>query len=181
LPPCTGRKLADGRSCPYCRPCPWPWGDGGGGMVSNHRLVLFTHALCRLSYPAVGRKVSRPGVPCLTRRHDTQGVLSMIPAQWLPPLPEASGDGWLPVYYEFNEHSGVLRQGEYRVVADQVWARNDAGMRFLPRDKSRADEVVARRCCGSWITGCDRAPRRRLATPRLSLGPTGLRGDRYAC
>jgi hypothetical protein len=26
---------------------------GGGGMVSNHRLVLFTHALCRLSYPAV--------------------------------------------------------------------------------------------------------------------------------
>ena len=25
---------------------------GGGGMVSNHRLVLFTHALCRLSYPA---------------------------------------------------------------------------------------------------------------------------------
>ena len=23
-----------------------------GGMVSNHRLVLFTHALCRLSYPA---------------------------------------------------------------------------------------------------------------------------------
>ena len=27
-------------------------GDGGGGMVSNHRLVLFTHALCRLSYPA---------------------------------------------------------------------------------------------------------------------------------
>ena len=25
---------------------------GGGGMVSNHRLVLFTHVLCRLSYPA---------------------------------------------------------------------------------------------------------------------------------
>src|SRR3981189_190152 len=25
---------------------------GGGGMVSNHRLVLFTRALCRLSYPA---------------------------------------------------------------------------------------------------------------------------------
>ena len=25
---------------------------GGGGMVSNHRLVLFTHALCRLSYRA---------------------------------------------------------------------------------------------------------------------------------
>jgi hypothetical protein len=25
----------------------------GGGMDSNHRLVLFTHALCRLSYPAV--------------------------------------------------------------------------------------------------------------------------------
>ena len=28
---------------------------GGGGMVSNHRLVLFTHALCRLSYPATLR------------------------------------------------------------------------------------------------------------------------------
>ena len=27
-------------------------GSGGGGMDSNHRLVLFTHALCRLSYPA---------------------------------------------------------------------------------------------------------------------------------
>jgi hypothetical protein len=26
--------------------------SGGGGMVSNHRLVLFTHALCRLSHPA---------------------------------------------------------------------------------------------------------------------------------
>ena len=25
---------------------------GGGGMGSNHRLVLFTHALCPLSYPA---------------------------------------------------------------------------------------------------------------------------------
>ena len=25
---------------------------GGGGMGSNHRLVLFTHALCQLSYPA---------------------------------------------------------------------------------------------------------------------------------
>jgi hypothetical protein len=38
-----------------------------GGMVSNHRLVLFTHVLCRLSYPAVGRKVSRPGVPGLCK------------------------------------------------------------------------------------------------------------------
>ena len=68
----------------------------------------------------------------------------MIPAQWLPSLPPASADGWLPVYYEFNEDSGVLRQGEYRVVGDRVWARNAAGMRFLPRDKDRADEVVAR-------------------------------------
>ena len=31
-----------------------------GGMVSNHRLVLFTHALCRLSYPAVGGKLPDP-------------------------------------------------------------------------------------------------------------------------
>jgi hypothetical protein len=29
-------------------------------MVSNHRLVLFTHALCRLSYPAVGGKLPDP-------------------------------------------------------------------------------------------------------------------------
>jgi hypothetical protein len=29
-------------------------------MVSNHRLVLFTHALCRLSYPAVGGKTNGP-------------------------------------------------------------------------------------------------------------------------
>jgi hypothetical protein len=33
---------------------------GGGGMVSNHRLVLFTHALCRLSYPATLRTTA-PG------------------------------------------------------------------------------------------------------------------------
>ena len=49
------------------RPCAWVRcraceGDGGGGMVSNHRLVLFTHALCRLSYPAVGPTVTRPGL-----------------------------------------------------------------------------------------------------------------------
>src|SRR3954466_11853838 len=31
-------------------------------MVSNPRLVLFTHALCRLSYPAVGPTVTRPGL-----------------------------------------------------------------------------------------------------------------------
>ena len=31
---------------------------GGGGMGSNHRLVLFTHALCQLSYPAVDRSVA---------------------------------------------------------------------------------------------------------------------------
>ena len=40
---------------------------GGGGMVSNHHLVLFTHALCQLSYPAADRSVARrmsgtPGV-----------------------------------------------------------------------------------------------------------------------
>ena len=69
----------------------------------------------------------------------------MIQARWLPPLPSRSEEGWLPVYYEFNEDSGVLRQGEYRIVGDRVWARNDAGMRFLHRDKSRADVVVARR------------------------------------
>ena len=37
------------------------WGRlAAGGMVSNHRLVLFTHALCRLSYPAVGGKLPDP-------------------------------------------------------------------------------------------------------------------------
>ena len=43
---------------------------GGGGMGSNHRLVLFTHALCQLSYPAVDRSVASrssgtPGGPSL--------------------------------------------------------------------------------------------------------------------
>jgi hypothetical protein len=33
-----------------------------GGMVSNHRLVLFTHALCRLSYPAVGGEITGPDI-----------------------------------------------------------------------------------------------------------------------
>jgi hypothetical protein len=30
---------------------------GGGGMASNHHLVLFTHALCQLSYPAVMKRI----------------------------------------------------------------------------------------------------------------------------
>jgi hypothetical protein len=34
---------------------------GGGGMDSNHRLVLFTHALCRLSYPAA-RNIDRASI-----------------------------------------------------------------------------------------------------------------------
>jgi hypothetical protein len=37
-----------------------------------------------------------------------------------------------------------LRQGEYRVVGNKIWARNDAGMRFMRRDPHRADEAVAR-------------------------------------
>jgi hypothetical protein len=68
-----------------------------------------------------------------------------IPARWLPRLPPASEDGWLPVQYEFSEESGILRWGEYQVVADHVWARNVlGGIRSLPRDPHRADEVVAR-------------------------------------
>ena len=31
---------------------------GGGGMASNHHLVLFTHALCQLSYPAVTKRIN---------------------------------------------------------------------------------------------------------------------------
>jgi hypothetical protein len=69
----------------------------------------------------------------------------MIPAEWLPPLPPVSDDGWLPVAYELSEESGILRHGEYWVVGDVVWARNDVGMRFLPREKELADVVVARR------------------------------------
>jgi hypothetical protein len=43
---------------------------GGGGMVSNHHLVLFTHALCQLSYPAADRSVAR-------RMSGTPGVASL--------------------------------------------------------------------------------------------------------
>jgi hypothetical protein len=69
----------------------------------------------------------------------------MIPAQWLPRVPPASEDGWLPVQYELSEESGVLRWGEYWVDGDMVWARNAPGsLRYLPRDPHRADEVVAR-------------------------------------
>jgi hypothetical protein len=36
-------------------------------MVSNHRLVLFTHALCRLSYPAVGGETNGPDISGLSK------------------------------------------------------------------------------------------------------------------
>jgi hypothetical protein len=68
----------------------------------------------------------------------------MIPAQWLPSLPPPA-NGWLPVHYEVSEETGTLRQGEYRVDGDRVWARNDVGVRFLPREKHLDDVVVARR------------------------------------
>jgi hypothetical protein len=41
--------------------------------------------------------------------------------------------------------AGILRQGKYRVDGDRVWARNDVGVRFLPREKGQADVAVARR------------------------------------
>src|SRR3954454_17632539 len=63
---------------------------GGGGMVSNHHLVLFTHALCQLSYPAVDRSVASrssgtPGGPSLRVRrcgaskspHDSNGRVAI--------------------------------------------------------------------------------------------------------
>jgi hypothetical protein len=69
----------------------------------------------------------------------------MIAAQWLPSLPPPA-NGWLPVYYEVSENSGILLQGEYRVDGDRVWARNDVGLvTFLPREKDLDDVVVARR------------------------------------
>jgi hypothetical protein len=68
----------------------------------------------------------------------------MIPSQWLPSLPSPA-NGWLPLYYEVSEASGILRQGEYRVDGNRIWARNGAGVRFLPREKDLDDVVVARR------------------------------------
>jgi hypothetical protein len=68
----------------------------------------------------------------------------MIPAQWLPTLPRPA-NGWLPLHYELSEESGVLRQGEYRVDGDRVWACNDAGVRFLPPEKDLDDVAVARK------------------------------------
>jgi hypothetical protein len=69
----------------------------------------------------------------------------MIPAQWLPDLPPPA-NGWQPVYYEVSEDSGVLRQGEYRVGGDRIWARNEVGsVGSLPGEKGLADVVVARR------------------------------------
>ena len=50
---------------------------------------------------------------------------------------------WL--HYELSEESGILCYGEYRVYGDMVWARNDVGMRFLPREKHLDDVVVARK------------------------------------
>src|SRR6185437_15429558 len=86
--------------------------------------------------PAAGRKHKHAG--------DRQGgERGMIPDQWLPPLP-LPANGWLPVYYEVSEDSGILRQGEYRVDGERVWARNDVGVRFLPREKGKADVAVAR-------------------------------------
>ena len=72
------------------------------------------------------------------------GVPPVIPAQWLPSLPPPA-NGWHAVYYEVSEEGGILRQGEYRVDGDRVWARNDVGVRFLPRERHLADVVVARR------------------------------------
>ena len=60
-------------------------GMAAGGMVSNHRLVLFTHALCRLSYPAVRRQLPAPPAPVwsklLTRERDLPGARCVAPKQ----------------------------------------------------------------------------------------------------
>jgi hypothetical protein len=59
-----------------------------------------------------------------------------------------SGDWWIaqPVPKAVHEipADGQARQGEYRVDGDGVWARNDVGVRSLPREKDRADVAVAR-------------------------------------
>jgi hypothetical protein len=68
----------------------------------------------------------------------------VIPAQWLPSLPPPA-NGWQPMHYEVSEESGILRQGEYRVDGDMVWARNAAGsVKFVHRDRHRDDMAMAR-------------------------------------
>ena len=81
----------------------------------------------------------------------------MIPAQWLPSLPPPA-NGWRPVYYEVSEEGGILRQGEYRVDGDRVWARNDVGVRFLPRERAWPTWWSPGGCCACWTTGCDGCP-----------------------
>jgi hypothetical protein len=78
----------------------------------------------------------------------------MIPVQWLPSLPSPA-NGWQPVHYEVSEESGILRYGEYRVDGDMVWARNDVGMRFLPRESIWTTWWLPGRCSACWTTGCD--------------------------
>jgi hypothetical protein len=91
------------------------------------------------------------------------GVLSMIPAQWLPSLPPPA-DGWFAVYYVVSKASGILCQGEYRVDGDRVWARNDMGVKFLPREKHLDDVAVA---MGSAFGGGIKGLRRRHPDDRL--------------
>jgi hypothetical protein len=47
----------------------------------------------------------------------------LIPTQWLPSLPPPA-NGWLPVFYEVTEASGILRQGEYRIDGYRLKARS---------------------------------------------------------
>ena len=67
-------------------------GDGGGGMVSNHRLVLFTHALCRLSYPAVSATVTGPGLAGLFKiAHPRARNAWPAPSEMRRPKPDETG------------------------------------------------------------------------------------------
>ena len=50
---------------------------GGGGMGSNHRLVLFTHALCLLSYPANWYRPSLDDCPCVPNSRWLLGDLAL--------------------------------------------------------------------------------------------------------
>ena len=90
----------------------------------------------------------------------------MIPARWLPSLPPPA-NGWLPVHYEVSEDSGILRQGEYRVVGNKIWARNDAGMRFMRGIRIGPTRRLPARCSACWTTGGDGRLRRVLDSSRF--------------
>jgi hypothetical protein len=86
-------------------------------MVSNHRLVLFTHALCRLSYPAGCGKLS--------------GLAATVCAKLLTPstaIPHAALVGAIP------KAAIARRPGAARLIAFR------GGKRFSARRAAKGNE-----------------------------------------